>query len=98
MFSFIYYRYPEFTSEENIQGFRGDVVRGKSTERLKSYVQRAISFKATNGTFKEGVTILNIDCLTELCPSLLDEKVPQFKGSEIVFLDLPKVRGFMLVF
>ncbi|CAB3993485.1 Hypothetical predicted protein [Paramuricea clavata] len=58
--------------------FRGDVVCGKSTKHFKSYVQRASSFKATDGTFKEGITILNIDCLSELCPILLDEKMPQY--------------------
>jgi hypothetical protein len=43
---------------------------------------------------KEASTVLIIDFLADLCPI---EKPPEFKGTEIVFLDLPKVSGFMFV-
>ena len=78
-----------------MQGFRGDVVRGKCTDRFKSYIQRAIT--STRSTFKKAATVLIIDCLADLCPTLIDENNSEFKGAGMVFLDLPKVSSFTSV-
>ena len=80
-----------FTTEQMLQGFRGDVVHGKCKERFLSYVQRAMTAEAAtnvNPTDKM-VEVLNVDCL-KLSPAIISE-VPQFKGAELIFLDLPKV-------
>ena len=69
-----------------MQAFRGDVVRGKCTDRFKSYIQRAIT--STESTFKKAATVLIIDCLADLCPTLIDENNSEFKGAGMVFLDL----------
>ena len=78
-----------------LQGFRDDVVHGKCKERFLSYVQRAMTAEAAttvnptvNPTDKM-VEVLNVDCL-KLSPAIISE-VPQFKGAELIFLDLPKV-------
>ena len=45
-------------SGESLQGFRGDIVRGKCTECFKSCIQRAIYLdEVTDGTCKEAVTL-----------------------------------------
>ena len=61
-------------------------------ERYKSYIQRAIA--SIDCAFKEATTVLTIDYLTDFCPNLIDE---EFKGGEIVFLDLPRASGFVSV-
>ncbi|CAB4038287.1 Hypothetical predicted protein, partial [Paramuricea clavata] len=74
----------------DVAGFRGDVVHGKCKERFQSYVQRAMTAEAAttvNPTDKM-VEVLNVDCL-KLSPVIISE-VPQFKGAELIFLDLPK--------
>ena len=78
-----------------MQGFRGDVVRGKCTDRFKSYIQRAIT--STQSIFEKVATVLIIDCLADLCPTLIDENNSEFKGAGMVFLDLPKVSSFTSV-
>ena len=86
-------RYPSFTEESSIQCFRGDVVRGNSKGLFKSYCQRVMATVAKNNgdRVKEGQNnLLNIDCL-EITLSVLDEKVKNFTGAQMIFLDLPKV-------
>jgi hypothetical protein len=51
---------------------------------------------STETTFQEAATVLTTDCLSELCPSLLDENIPGFKGAEVVFLDLPRVISLVM--
>ena len=71
--------------------FRGDIVYGKCKDRFKSYLQRVISTDTTTTpATSANIQILSIDCTKELSQGLLGQ-IPQFKGSEFAFLDLPKV-------
>ena len=80
-----------FTTEQMLQGFRGDVVHGKCKARFQSYVQRAMTTEAatTVNPADKMVEVLNVDCLK--LSQVIISKVPQFNGAELIFLDLPKV-------
>ncbi|CAB4019463.1 Hypothetical predicted protein [Paramuricea clavata] len=84
-------RFPLFTTEEKLQGFRGDVIHGKCKERFLSFMHRvmATEFADRENPASKMVELLTVDCLAELSPTLTAE-IPLFSGSELVFLDVPK--------
>ena len=86
-------RYPDFTTEEILQGYRGDICRGIAKDRLKAFIQRVV---ANSSCTKEGtqafVNLYQGDCL-ELDHENFASQIPDFKGSDLVFLDMPKVRN-----
>ena len=71
-----------------MQAFRGDVVHGKCKQRFLSSIQRAISNERTDTGAKE-VNFLKLDVLTDFSSI---KEIPDYRGSDVVFLDLPKVR------
>lgn len=70
-----------------MQAFRGDVVHGKCKQKFLSFVERVISNERTDTGIKE-VSLLKLDVLTDF--SLIKD-IPHYRGSDVVFLDLPKV-------
>lgn len=92
----IFVRFPLFTTEEKLQGFRGDVIHGKCKERFLSFMHRvmATEFADRENPASKMVELLTVDCLAELSPTLTAE-IPLFSGSELVFLDVPKVRDVL---
>ncbi|XP_028417131.1 uncharacterized protein LOC114541406 [Dendronephthya gigantea] len=85
-------RYPNYTSEEVLQGFRGSIVRGVPKETFRQFVRRALAEQSAQspGCEDEKIKIILMDCLTELTHSSLAESVPTFNGASLVFTDLPK--------
>lgn len=83
-------RYPKFTSEEMLQGFRGEVVRGVAKDRFKSFVQRAIAQQLSQEQVQEVINLMDIDCLQELNLATLSQKIISFRGADMIFVDIPK--------
>ena len=85
-------RYPSYTTEEQLQVFRGDVTRGSCKGRFKAYCKRVMTTAMAAETQESTMPkVLQIDCLVELTTARLMQDVPEFTGAEIIFLDLPKV-------
>ena len=86
------FRFPDYTSEDILQSYRGSINRGIPSDRLKSFAQRAVaSLSSKEGTPDQtGIVIHKGDCLT-LDQSDIIQTAPDFRGTEIVFLDIPKV-------
>ena len=91
---FTTFRYPLFTTEEKLQGFRGDIKRGKCKERYLIFIQRVVATESNNSVEDQPsklVELLNVDCIKEFSSTSI-AKIDGFYGSDVVFLDLPKVR------
>ena len=78
-----------------MQGFWGEVVRGLAKPKFKSFVQRAVAEAPSLPTAQQGslVELVELDCLEELGPATLQERVQNFTEADLVFLDMPKVLG-----
>ena len=71
-----------------MQAFRGDVVHGKCKQRFLSSVQRAISNEAVANTDVKEVNLIKLDVLTDFSQI---KEIPDYKGSDVIFVNLPKV-------
>ena len=84
-------RYPNATTEEALQGYRGDVFRGKAKDRFKSFVQRAVGSTTSASLQCTTVLLLEVDLLEDLDHGFIQQNAPEFNGADLVFLDIPKV-------
>jgi hypothetical protein len=85
------FRYPDFTSEKILQGYRGVLCRGAAKERLQSFIQRAVASKSLSPNENATINLQQMDCL-ELDHSMLSNEIADFNGADLVFLDIPRVR------
>ena len=60
---FLIFRYPTFTSEEILQGLRGEVVRGIGKERFKSFVQRPVAQQLCQEQVQDMINLVEMKCL-----------------------------------
>jgi hypothetical protein len=88
-------RYPNATTEEALQGYRGDVFRGKAKD--KSFVERAIGSATLPSLKCAKIILLEVDILEELDHGFIQQNVADFNGADLVFLDIPKVGKCMIV-
>ena len=78
-----------------MQGYRGDVFRGKAKDRFKSFVQRAIGSATLPSLQCAKIILLEVDILEELDHGFIQQNVAV--GADLVFLDIPKVGKCMIV-